>query len=385
VKRRTILAVALGASGALAACNFIVDAGSYSVGNTGGSDASTDGTSTLDTGVAPGDSSSLVDSPAVSDSGVAVDTGSVVDTGAPPGDGAVTCGQGLPTTSPSFTKLVNACALAVGCSPGGFEVNMSNCITEDFVDAVPALGCLDSITSCAGFEACRGAAVPSKTECPTAQTAPHCTDAGVGVNCGGSLYIPIDLDCPALGGTCAVYATDAGTAADCKVVSSCTMTNPSNQFCKSNNLYSCIDGVGYGQSCGADQTCYEDPTNGTSCYFNSSACVYSGVDTYVCNGNVVDWCTSIDNNGALFPFDCSTAGLSCNSNSDGNGNAGCLAPGCTASDVSNCTESCSGSKATVCVGGAPYTFDCTTIGATGTFTTCSVLTDTNQNQYAACQ
>jgi hypothetical protein len=143
--------------------------------------------------------------------------------------------------------------------------------------------------------------------------------------------------------------------------------------------------VGYGQSCGADQTCYDDPTNGTSCYFNSSACVYSGVDTYVCNGNVVDWCTSIDNNGALFPLDCSTAGLSCNSNSDGNGNAGCLAPGCTASDVSNCTESCSGSMATVCVGGAPYTFDCRSIGDTGTFSSCSVLSDTSGNQYAACQ
>ena len=106
--------------------------------------------------------------------------------------------------------------------------------------------------------------------------------------------------------------------------------------------------------------------NGTSCYFNTGTCAYSGVDTYACNGNTVDWCTSINGNGAQFPLNCATAGLGCVSNADQMGNAGCIAPGCTATDVSNCTEACSGSSATVCLGGAAYTFDCKTVGAAGT-------------------
>jgi hypothetical protein len=373
-RRRAALALALAAStsGALVACNFIVDAGSYSVGNSSG-DASTVDTGTI-----------AVDTGAVVDSGTPGDTGSPVDSGPPKEAGAV-CGQGLPTTS-AFTQLVSACALAQGCAPGGFNVTMSDCITEDFLHSTPALGCLTTITDCNGFSTCMGSRIPTTAQCPTAATAPFCTDAGVGVNCGGSLYQPLAINCPVLGGTCGVYTTDAGSAADCKVVSSCSQpTDINTTYCQSNDLYSCIDGVGYGQNCGSNQMCIADPNNGTTCYFDTGTCTYTGADTYTCNGNTVDWCTSINGNGAQFPLDCSTAGLTCNGNSDGFGNAGCLAPGCTADDVANCTESCSGSSATVCVGGAPYTFDCKTIGASGTFTTCSLLADSQGNPYAACR
>ena len=242
-RRRTLLALALvaGGSAALAACNFIVDAGSYSVGNGSGSDASAldTGTNTLDTGT------TQVDSATVDTGSTAVDSGT-----SPQKEAGVVCGQGLPTTAASFKQLVSACAVAVACAPGGFQVNMSTCITEDYLHSTPALGCLTAVQSCAGFTSCLGAGTPTTAQCPATSTAPFCNDAGVGINCGGSLYIPIALDCAVLGGTCGVYTTDAGAAADCKLVSSCNQTDPNSQYCQGNDLYSCIDGVGYGQNCG---------------------------------------------------------------------------------------------------------------------------------------
>jgi hypothetical protein len=391
-RRRAVLALtlAVSASSALVACNFLVDAGSYSVGNSTGSDASADGTSPSDTGTTPVDSStgdtSTVDTGTLVDSGMSIDTGSLPDEG-PPVEGGAVCGQGLPTTSTPFTQLVSACALAVACAPNGFNVNMSDCITEDFLHATVALGCLTSITDCNGFEACMGSRVPTTAQCPATSTAPFCTDGGVAINCGADFYVPIAIDCKVLGGTCAVFDADAGASAgaDCKVVSTCSPSDPSTQLCQGNDLYACINGAGYGQNCGANQKCFEDPSSGTSCYYDTGTCTYTGADTYTCNGNDVEWCTSVNSAGAQFPFHCSTAGLQCNSNSDGQGNAGCLAPGCTASDVANCAESCSGSNATVCVGGAAYTFDCKSVGATGTFSTCTMFSDSVGNPYAACQ
>jgi hypothetical protein len=388
VKRnRLLIALAVSSAGALAACNFIVDAGDYKVGGGGsGSDASSPGDSSM-MGVDSGSldtSMPMADSP-INDSGTSGgDTGTPVNDTGSPMEAAVTCGSGLPTTSAAFQNIVKSCAMAVGCAPGGFIVDMSDCISEDFLHSINEFSCLLGITTCAQYESCQGAANPTTTQCPTTHQAPFCTDAGVGINCGGSLYTSIALDCNVLGGTCAVYNTDAGSAADCKVVSSCSQTDPSQQYCSAsgNNLYSCIDGAGYGQNCGANSTCIVDPTNGPDCYFNTTSCNYTGVDTYTCNGNTVDYCTEVDNVGELFPFNCSTAGLTCNSNSDDNGNAGCLAPGCTPNDLLDCTESCSGTMANVCVGGAQYSIDCSTIGP---FTTCATLTDSGGNSYIACQ
>jgi hypothetical protein len=374
---RLLFSVAVGSASALAACNFIVDAGDYKVGPSSDASATTD-SSPSDSGTTiTGDSGALDTGTSPTDTGT-----TVTDTGTPTEAGPPTCGSGLPTTSAAFKNVVSSCAMAVGCAPGGFIEDMSDCITNDFLHSVHEFSCLLGITSCAQYEACQGGAIPTSAQCPSTHQAPFCTDAGVGINCGGSLYNAIALDCPVLGGTCEVYTTDAGSAADCKVLSSCSKPDPTTEYCAGNDLYECIDGVGYGQSCGANATCIADPTNGTTCYFNTSSCNYSGVDTYTCNGNTVDWCTEVNNVGELFPFDCSTAGLTCNSNSDGQGNAGCVAPGCTTNDLANCTESCSGKMANVCVGGAQYTFDCSTIGS---FTTCATLSDSSGSTYVACQ
>jgi hypothetical protein len=381
-RSRMVFAVAVGSTAALAACNFLVDAGDYKVG--GGSDASSSDSSmaAADSGMTMVGDSGSVDTGA-SDVVSATDTGTTVtDTGTPAMDsGPPTCGSGLPTTSPAFQNIVKSCAVAEACAPGGFILDMSDCITEDFLHSVPEFSCLLGISSCAQYEACQGGGIPTTAQCPSTHQAPFCTDAGVGINCGGSLYNAIALDCAVLGGTCTVYSTDAGSAADCKVLSSCSKPDPTTEYCSGNDLYECIGGAGYGQTCGSNATCIADPSNGTTCYFNTGSCNYSGIDTYTCNGNTVDWCTEVNNAGELFPFNCSTAGLTCNGNSDGQGNAGCLAPGCTANDLANCTESCSGSMASVCVGGAPYTFDCSAIG----FTTCATLSDSNGNSYVACQ
>jgi hypothetical protein len=158
---------------------------------------------------------------------------------------------------------------------------------------------------------------------------------------------------------------EGGTVADCVVKPTCTDTD-GNFHCDTatNVLYQCINGVGYGKSCDqANATCREDPTNGTSCYFNGTKCTTPG---YTCNAqNQGEWCTS---GGVLFTFNCSTAGLTCALDADG-GTADCLAPGCTVDDYNNCVESCGvdGHTMNLCIGGAPYTTDCKTYG----FTTCN--------------
>lgn len=378
-RRGAALAIALAASasGALVACNFIVDAGSYSVGNSAGSDASTDGSSPIDTGTTPVDSSAV-------DSGTPGDTGSVVDTGVA-ADGPVVCGQGLPTTSASFKQLLTTCVLAASCNPVTFSATISYCMSNDFLHSASTLSCLTTATDCDTVQSCLGSRVPTLTQCPSDTTPAYCTDAGIGVNCGANGGLVSTYDCKVLGGTCGLYTTDAGTGAGCKLFSGCTETDPSQSYCSSNELYSCYGNQAFGQSCGSTQTCIEDPFNGTGCYFNAPACNYQGIDSYTCSGNTVVLCTEENDNGVQFSYGCAAAGLSCNGNIDGMGNAGCLAPGCTGSDVTNCAETCSGLMATVCVGGAPFTFDCAQIGTPGTFTGCTTTDDGTGFVYATCQ
>jgi hypothetical protein len=379
-RRRAALALALAASssGALVACNFIVDAGSYSVGNSSG-DASS-----VDTGVIAVDSS-VIDTGTVVDSGTPGDTGSPAADSGPAKEAGAVCGQGLPTTSSTFQQLVTTCALAASCDPN-FDTTMGYCITNDYLHSVPSLSCLLTITDCNGYQQCRGTRQPTLTQCPTTSTPSYCNDAGIGINCGAGGGFVGTQDCNVLGGTCGVYTTDAGAGAACKVVSSCPGSDPSTGLCSSgNDLYACINGVGYGQSCGSSETCINDGVDTTGCYYNLPGCSYQGIDTYTCSGNTVQLCTEVNNNGVLYPYNCSTAGQTCAADSDGMGNAGCLAPGCTSDDYNNCTESCSGSMATVCVGGAPYTFDCAKIGTAGTFTGCTTIDDGTDPVYASCQ
>ena len=380
-RNRLVFAIAIGSAGAMAACNFIVDAGDYKVGGGSGSDASAEDSSmTADSGVGL-DSGSL-------DSGMS-DVVQPTDTGMPPADtGTVNetgplCGTGLPTSSTAFKDDVTLCALAEGCDPGGFDVTMSDCIAYDYPHSNGYPSCFASITSCADYYACFGFVVPTTAQCPTSAQAPYCTDAGAAVNCGSGYYsVPSVENCPALGGPCGVFSTDAGAAASCAVVASCSdPSDPTTSYCSGNDIYSCVNGVGYGQNCGSGSTCAVDTFNGTYCYANGGSCSYSGTDTWSCSGNRAVVCTGYNTTGTEFSYDCSPSGSTCVDNADPFGDSLCLAPGCTFNDVQNCSESCNGSSATVCVGGAPYTFDCAHIGS---FTGCSLQVDSSLNPYAVC-
>jgi hypothetical protein len=372
----------------LAACNFIVDAGDYKVGNVGGgSDGSTGGMDAppgLDTG-SPGDSTAPMPEGSTSDTGTATDTGT---TGNP--DGPVGCGSAPWPTTSAFQSLVEACALAESCTPGGFNFTLSDCIQNDALHAIPIFGCLVGATSCAQVQACTGNNLATAAECPSISTPAFCNDAGAAVNCNSNYYAAGIRDCKVLGGTCGVYTVDGGLPiADCNLGVACSdPTDPNASYCTSmgNDWYSCINGKAYGQNCGPNATCVADPVNGTTCYFKNPSCNYGGSDTYTCGANnTVDLCTQSDLNatgGGLIPFNCSSAGLTCADNADGQGTAECLAPGCTGNDVANCSEQCSGTMAKVCLGGAPYEIDCSKIPG---FTTCASLTDGAGNSYIACQ
>jgi hypothetical protein len=381
-RRRAFVGLSLfvGATGA-AACNFLVDAGDYSVGT-----ASTD--ASVDTGIPGSDTGAPGDSGSADTFQPGTDTGAPGDSG-PPKEGGAVCGQ-LPTTNATFQQLVSSCTIALSCDPVDFADTISECVTNDFLHSATELMCLVGITSCAGFQSCLGFAQPTAAQCPASTTPSYCNDAGVGINCGLGGGQALTQDCNVLGGTCEVYGADAGSGAmaGCKVLSSCSEpSNPTDQYCSSNDLYACVGGQGYGQNCGANQTCAEDPLNGTGCYFTAPSCNYQGSDVYTCSGSTLDLCTQGEgsNNGAQFTYDCASAGLACVADSDGMGDPGCLAPGCTPADANNCAESCSGSMATVCVGGAPYTFDCASIGATGTFSTCQSIMDGTGQAYVYCQ
>ena len=134
-------------------------------------------------------------------------------------------------------------------------------------------------------------------------------------------------------------------------------------------------------NCGSGSTCAVDTFNGTYCYANGGSCSYGGSDTWSCIGDQAVDCTGYNTTGTQFSYNCSTAGTTCVDNADPFGDSLCLAPGCTFNDEQNCSESCNGSRATVCVGGAPYTFDCAHIGS---FTGCELLTDGLGNPYAVC-
>jgi hypothetical protein len=342
-RARALLALALAAAtsgGAITGCNALLDTGAYKVG-------------TVEDG-------STTDAVSVADAGDDGEEGS--------------CGpSGLPMTSTTFQNVVAACVLAASCDPFLFQVTISQCISEDYLQSVPSPSdsCLSTISNCSDYAGCADNSIPTTTQCGSTNNTASCAGT-TAINCNGadSNGSPFVVNCGALGLTCSTYADgDAGTVANCVVPGTCTDTD-GNQHCDTNNnLYTCENGVKFGSSCNQlNATCKEDPVNGTSCYFNGTACTTPG---YTCstNNDTAEWCTS---GNVLFKFNCSAGGLTCGLEGDG-GSADCLAPGCSTDDYDNCSESCSsdGHTGYVCVGGAQLPIDCTNYGFTSCYDTMS--------------
>jgi hypothetical protein len=350
-----VLAALCSAAATGAGCNLIVDSSGYAVRGAG-VDGSTGDTGAGDTGV--GDTG-VEASP--KDGGTETSTG---DAGPPRDGAAAVCGQGL-ASGADFTQMVESCVLAVSCDPYFFDQTLAFCLTYDGLHRAAAYTCLAGIHSCADYFTCSHVRQATIADCP---------NTGASAACNGSLAINCDdqglgavRDCASLGGPCSTYEGSDGTVADCVVAPDCTDPDTDQHCTADNQLYSCINGTGFGENCGTDETCTTVDGN-TGCYFSQPSCAVS--ESYACNGAALTFCSD-----ALQQFvdHCGLSGSTCELTDAGIGY--CVSPGCTIPTVANCTESCAADGTTLetCIGGAQYAVDCTKYG----FTACGQATDTD--------
>jgi hypothetical protein len=380
---RARVAVALGLSlvigAGLAACNIVVDAGSYHVGAFDGS-VVTDGSAvTVAEGGSGVDGSLATGGP---DGGGQTDANSHLDGGTQGAeDGSEDCGTTpLPTTA-AFQQLVNACVLASSCDPDLFTVNISQCVTDDYLSTYGSLACLASITSCADYYSCEATSVASSSQCTdtTSDTdVGSCSASGVALSCSYTGGFSSIANCAALGGTCAVYEeTDGnGEAAGC-LIGSCSETDDDLHCMGTAQIYTCVNGSAYGQTCPSASLC--GVIGGvSSCYYQSSSCATPGATCSasqalsICAASKV----SAGATNEILNYNCAASDLQCQTDDAGSGQ--CVSPGC---QQSQCTESCDGTSIiTFCVGGMAATYDCTTSG----FSSCGQQTSGNVS-YAFCE
>jgi len=285
------------------------------------------------------------------------------------------CGRGLD----ALEGVATTCALAVSCAPGYFNVNISDCIANNFLRAYATFGCLTQITNCNGYFTCQGLRNATVAECPAGATGERCDpDAGNAIQCDLGQVV----NCERAAGTnvCATYTDDGGsTVAGCATNASCSGAG-TGLLCSGDRstLYQCENGVAYGYNCSVqDSTC--ETIGGAACYLNPSSAATCTTPGSNCNdAGAIIRCRS---DLVQVEYDCAGVGLSC-ANVDGS--PACVAPGCA---TSSCPpESCDSDGKTmhVCVGGAPYAIDCTKVGNQG-FQGCAVLTEQGTNTvYAYC-
>ncbi len=280
-------------------------------------------------------------------------------------DGTLVPG-GLPTGDAAFQQRVNACVLAVTCDPQYFEVPASDCITSDYLEAQFTSKCLAGIKSCDDYYACKGDRIATLTECPASSSIDvgSCSGSGVAKNCfanGGGII----SNCAAQGGTCVVYheadfADNGDTAAGCQTGACTDSSTGANQCASSSQIFICTGtdsgDIAIGRNCPSGSTC--QTSNGkTDCFDTTSPCTNPGTS---CTNGDLTTCQNFTSGDQVFTGNCSVAGLVCDTTSS---TGACAAPGC---ESSGCSESCVGNKLQLCIGGAPFTVDCTTLG----FTTC---------------
>jgi len=352
-----------GAVGALAACNLVVDSGSYHVGDVDGSMATITGEA----------GPTGVDGTA-GDGGTVVGTSEAASEAGPP----ATCGSTALPTTPAFQQLVSACVLAVSCDIGYFVVNISTCITYDYIHAFSSLLPLANIQSCADYYTDEGSSITSPASCTstiaTSDEGSCNINSNVGTTCYySSGYSNTVTNCDTLGGTCTVYYTDdddQNEAAGC-LLESCSDTD-SDQHCDSlGRIYTCISGNAYGGACPTASQC--GSINGAvNCYYQTPSCTTPGA---TCSSGTLSICAASPvSSGAadeVVNYNCGNSGLQCVLD-DGGSSGQCLSPGCTESNgdgeggVQGCTEGCNSGTGviTFCVGGVPGTYDCMANGFT---------------------
>jgi hypothetical protein len=256
--------------------------------------------------------------------------------------------------------------LAVGCDIYTPPWSLSTCVSYDRVHTYAALQCLAAATTCDEVATCNGYGVYKGTCSPT--DGKWKCDGDLAVQCDSTP--PNAWNCKTRGATCEVTAdTIAANDIPCAVKDSCLTTTSG---CDGQSFYNCVDGKEYGANCSLQAAhCALSSSNAPNCYYDETSCP-AGAGAIACDGSKLVLC---DDTGSR-TYDCGKSGLNCHIE----GTEGyCLAPGCTPAD-NPCKESCSGSKATICIGRAPYTFDCTDYKFAG----CQLANDPTLGSYAVC-
>jgi hypothetical protein len=294
------------------------------------------------------------------------------------GEGGSTCTSSSVDPN-ALIPAISACVLYWGCfpfQPVAQTPRLSDCITLDVPAAVASQSCARTAQSCSDIESCLGYGYATPQDCPNQGA--FCNGTNRAATCSGTGSGHV-WRCDVLKGTCKTYTSGGSTVAGCEVVPSCSDSDQSSH-CNQNAVYTCVGGVGYGQQCGANATCKTVDTS-TGCYSKQPSC---SLQSDHCQGDHLLSCTK---GGDAFDFDCSSVGLTCQetANDAGTSSPSCLAAGCTADDQANCTESCDGTTANLCIGGAPIGVACTDFGMTSCKT--YQVTDSNNvtKQYAYCR
>lgn len=278
------------------------------------------------------------------------EAGASGEAGAAGGAGTAGSGGCGSVVSPD-AKTLRACVLSVSCSPFYPTRSISYCVTNDYLAAYPDLACKKAAATCGDIEVCEGEGYYTGGVCSGTSEKWRC-DGDRAVRCSASA--PYFVDCGQRGATCATLPAGSDLSYfPCVVAPSCTGTGST---CSGSVLSTCVGGVGYGLDCALSKaTCAPDAKGEPGCFYKLPTCSDTGTNT--CEGAVSRTCTS---SGGTLAFDCGTSGFSCKEEA---GSTYCLASGCQPGDAKACkADTCSGSKMTLCLGGAPYTIDCKDYG-----------------------
>jgi hypothetical protein len=144
-------------------------------------------------------------------------------------------------------------------------------------------------------------------------------------------------------------------------VTSCTSTDATESCGGPGNSYKyqCQDDIAYGLKCTNFAASCQESGGDVGCFYPLNNCTTEGV---TCANDRATWCDG----DSKATFDCGSVGLGCATSGDYADDSGrqCAAPGCGSDDLAKCEESCSGTRLTVCYGGAPITVDCKDYGFT---------------------
>lgn len=239
-----------------------------------------------------------------------------------------------------------ACALAVGCSSLSGLPFLSRCIDFGLLPRFGSPQCLAAKNDCAGYFGCTGEWLERDEE---SQCNGWTCEGDVAKRCapqGGT----IRFSCADHGGKCVAtkdkfdYPCQVGATVDC---SGKTAYQP---FCSGSYSVQCsAQGQVLGRSCDDVGVC--DSNSGT-CTVLDDVC--EGEGKLECKEGTLRNCYQ----GRIQKIDCGLVGLGCEGSAER-----CLAPGCSGEQALACQESClDDSRASLCLGGAPWVFDCDSVG-----------------------